>query len=102
MSSAASSPCPIGGRPQGEARQRLQHALSFITADFETLAVATGLPADLVRQTLYNMRRSRVAERHGTVRSPSRRRSRVLYGPAGDPVDHPGATLASTLCSAWR
>lgn len=102
MSSAAPPVYPIGGRPQGEARQRLQQAIAFITADFETLAAATGLPVDLVRQTLYNMRRSRVAERHGTVRSPARRRARVLYGPASAEIDHPGATLASTLCSAWR
>ena len=94
---------PVGGRPQGEARRRLQRAIGFISADFETLASATGLPVEQVRQTLYNMRRSRVAERHGAVRSPVNPRStRLIYGPASAPGENPAAALASTLCSAWR
>jgi len=99
---SAQPPRPVGGRPQGEARRRLQRAIGFMTADFETLAHATGLPVDQVRQTLYSMRRSAVVERHGVVRSPAMRRPRVLYGPASAPGEDPAATLASTLCNAWR
>lgn len=103
-SSSSSTPGRApGGRPQGVARRRLQQALGFVSADFETLAHATGLPADLVRQTLYNMRRSRVAERRGAVRSPANPRSmRLIYGPASAPAEDPGAALASTLCNVWR
>jgi len=35
---------PVGGRPRGEARLRLEQALRFISADFEAMAAATGLP----------------------------------------------------------
>ena len=93
---------PMGGRPRGEARQRLEQALRFISADFEAMAAATGLPAEQVRRTLYNMRRSGVVGRHGRVRSPaSPRASRLVYGPP-DPADDGVARLASTMCQAWR
>lgn len=93
---------PMGGRPRGEARLRLEQALRFISADFATIAHATGLPAEQVRRTLYNMRRSGEVGRHGRVRSPSNpRASRLVYGPA-EPADDGCARLASTLCQAWR
>ena len=47
---------PMGGRPRGEARLRLEHALRFVSADFEAMATATGLPVEQVCRTLYNMR----------------------------------------------
>lgn len=93
---------PMGGRPRGEARLRLEQALRFVTADFEAMAAATGLPVEQVRRTLYNMRRSGVVGRHGRVRSPaSPRASRLVYGPP-DPADDGVARLASTMCQAWR
>lgn len=92
----------LGGRPRGEARQRMEQALRFISADFETLASATGLPVEMVRRTLYNMRRAGVVARHGRVRSPANPRAhRLVYGPP-DPADDGCAHLASTLCQAWR
>jgi hypothetical protein len=75
----------MGGRPRGEARLRLEQALRFVTADFEAMAAATGLPVEQVRRTLYNMRRSGVVGRHGRVRSPaspSRRTTAATAWPA--------------------
>ena len=93
---------PVGGRPRGEARLRLEQALRFISADFEAMATATGLPVDQVRRTLYNMRRSGVVGRQGRVRSPTNpRASRLVYGPP-EPADEGCNRLASTICQAWR
>ena len=93
---------PMGGRPRGEARQRLEQALRFISADFGAIAAATGLPAEQVRRTLYNMRRSGVVGRQGRVRSPANpRASRLVYGPP-EPAYDGCARLASTMCQAWR
>ena len=93
---------PVGGRPRGEARLRLEQALRFISADFGAIAAATGLPAEQVRRTLYNMRRSGVVGRQGRVRSPANQRaSRLVYGPP-EPADDGCARLASTMCQAWR
>ena len=93
---------PVGGRPRGEARLRLEQALRFISADFETMAMATGLPVEQVRRTLYNMRRSGVVGRQGRVRSPtSPRASRLVYGPP-DAADDGCMRLAATICQAWR
>ena len=93
---------PMGGRPRGEARLRLEQALRFVTADFEAMATATGLPVEQVRRTLYNMRRSGVVGRQGRVRSPtSPRASRLVYGPP-EPADDGCTRLASTICQAWR
>ena len=93
---------PVGGRPRGEARLRLEQALRFISADFEAMATATGLPVDQVRRTLYNMRRSGVVGRQGRVRSPvNPRASRLVYGPP-EPADDGCTRLASTICQAWR
>ena len=93
---------PVGGRPRGEARLRLEQALRFISADFEAIAAATGLPAEQVRRTLYNMRRSGVVGRQGRVRSPaSPRASRLVYGPR-EPDEEGVDRLASKMCQAWR
>ena len=99
MSCAAS----MGGRPQSEARQRLEQAVRFVSADFEALARFTGLPVEQVRRTLYNMRRSHVVAHAGSVRSPTNPRStRRIYGPCDGSPGSPTAALASTLCHAWR
>jgi len=101
-----------GGRPQGEARQRLVAAIAAMHAhgqadDYEGLAMRTGLPCSLVRRTLAELRRADVADVRGHVPSPSRRRPRALYG-AGPVLlgvfdePCPGARLAGVLCHAWR
>lgn len=100
------------GRPQGEARQRLQAEIAALhlegaAADFEALAARTGLPCALVRRMLADLRRAAVADVLGVVPSPSRRRPRALWG-AGPgllgqlPAPSPAAGLASVLCHAWR
>jgi len=86
-----------------EARRRIERAVRFVSADFETFAKLVGLPEERVRQTLYNMRRAHVVAHVGWARSPTNPRAkRRIYGPAESVPSSPTAALASTLCHAWR
>ena len=93
-----------GGRPMGDARKRLEKALSFASADFARLADVTGLPVHTVRRTLNNMRTSRHVAPVGLVASPARRSRRALYGLCAADAGQPsaGRVLADVLGQGWR